>query len=134
MVCQSKIPNNDVCWGRDLNKWFIQEFHSLNGDMDLDDIGDRDTLLLVLRLVTEDGSLDCQLVVRSLQDLLYLVGNSFVNDEITLCACIHQDIQLHWETSVRHIDRYLEGGSSKNGLGIHLIDMWYRWLLLSEGS
>ncbi len=37
--------------------------HSLNDNMGLDDIDDKDTLLLVLRLVIEGGSLDCQLVV-----------------------------------------------------------------------
>ncbi len=63
--------------------------------MGLDDIDNRDTLLLVLRLMIEDGSLDCQLVIRNLQDLLYLVGDSFVDDEITLCAYIHQGVQLH---------------------------------------
>ncbi len=64
-------------------------------DIGLDDISDRDTLLLVLRLVTEDDNLDCQLVTQSLQGLLHLVGDSFVDDEITLYACIHQNIQLH---------------------------------------
>ncbi len=63
MVCQSEIPNNDVCWDRNLNKWFIQELHSLNNDMDLDDIGDKDILLLILQLVTKDDNLDCQFVI-----------------------------------------------------------------------